>query len=78
VRYYFDVCIGATLIEDEQGLDFESEQQAREEARRAISEIASEAIAGPTPPGNVDLWLRNTAGRSLAHHSVTYGLTTQT
>jgi hypothetical protein len=72
VRYYFDVQVGATRIEDEQGLDFGSEQQAREEAKRAIAEIASEAIAGPTPPSNVELWLRNTAGSSLAHHSVRY------
>jgi hypothetical protein len=74
VRYYFDIDLGTGLVKDEEGLVLESELQAREEARRAVAEFAAEAIASPTPPNSVNLWLRNMSGHILEHHTVRYSV----
>ena len=45
-RYYFDVRDGETFAPDDTGLDFDGIEAARDEAARALGEIAREVLPG--------------------------------
>lgn len=44
-RYFFDIRDQDGVFRDEEGIEFESMESARREARRALSEMAREVIA---------------------------------
>lgn len=44
MRYFFDIRENGELTRDEQGVELESLEAARQEAQRALAEMASELI----------------------------------
>lgn len=47
-RFYFDHRDGASFVQDDEGLEFPTAEQARENAARTLGEIAREALPGAT------------------------------
>ena len=45
-RYYFDCRDGEAFIPDEEGLEFDGIEAARDEATRTLAEMAKEALPG--------------------------------
>lgn len=57
-RYYFDVDDGETRERDEVGVDLVDDQQARDEAFRALGDLAKHYIPGPARQRNLTMWVR--------------------
>jgi hypothetical protein len=45
-RYYFDVRDGGSLLVDEDGMELEGDEQARNEAVRGLADIVKDALPG--------------------------------
>jgi hypothetical protein len=45
-RYYFDIRDGESFIQDDDGVDLSGIQEAKEQASRALADMARDAIPG--------------------------------
>ena len=45
-RYFFDTRDGDTFIRDDEGIDFDGVEKARDEATRGLADMARDAIPG--------------------------------
>lgn len=58
-RYHFDVRDGEDLAEDEEGLELATFEEALQEARLSLSEIAREVLREATTSGSVSIEVRS-------------------
>lgn len=73
-RYFFDTDDGQTQFRDEVGLVFSDDQVARDEASRALAEIALEYVPRPVPQRNITMWVRSEDGQPLLQLAMTFAI----
>lgn len=74
VRYFFDIDAGATQYHDQIGLELADEQAARDEASRALAELAKEYLPGGEPQKNITMWVRNEDGSALLQLALSFAI----
>jgi len=72
--YYFDTDDGDTKFRDETGLELVDAQKARDEASRALAELAREYVPSALGQKNVTMWVRDETGEPLLQLSLTFAV----
>jgi hypothetical protein len=73
-HYFFDTDDGATQFRDELGLELSDDQAARDEASRALAELALEYVPGGAPQKNLTMWVRDERGEPLLQLSMSFAV----
>ena len=73
-RYFFDTDDGMSPMRDEIGLELTNDQAARDEASRALAELAQDYTPGAAPQKNVTMWVRGENGEALLQLSLTFAI----
>ena len=73
-RFYFDVDDGDKLYRDEIGSELASVQAARDEASRAVAELARDYLPSADPQKNITMWVRNEDGSALLSLSLSFAV----
>jgi hypothetical protein len=73
-RYFFDTDDGVTQFRDEIGLDLQDDQAARNEASRALAQLAQEYVPSEVPQKNITMWVRTADGKPLLQLSLTFAV----
>ena len=74
-RYFFDIDDGETPYRDDVGIELKDDQAARDEAARALGELAKEYIPqSATPQKNITMWVRSEDGTALLSLSFSFAI----
>jgi hypothetical protein len=73
-RYFFDTDDGEKVHCDDEGLDFADDQRARDEASRALAQMASRYIPRETPQRDVMMWVRDEDGELILQLAMTFAI----
>ena len=73
-RYFFDFDDGTATHHDDIGTDLPNDQVARDEASRAMGELAKEYIPGDAPQKNMTMWVRDEAGVGLLQLTLSFAV----
>jgi hypothetical protein len=74
-RYFFDTDDGEARFRDEDGLEFSDDQAARDEASRALAELALQYVPSDVPQRNLTMWVRREDGEPLLQLAMTFAVT---
>jgi hypothetical protein len=72
--YYFDTDDGDEKFRDEIGLELDDDQEARDEASRALAALAKEYVPGPVAQKNVTMRVRDERGEPLLQLSLSFAI----
>jgi hypothetical protein len=72
--YFFDTDDGETQVRDDIGLEFADDQAARDEASRALAQIALEYVPNHLPQHNITMWVRSADGEPLLQLAMTFAI----
>ena len=73
-RYFFDIDDGVFATRDEDGLELPDDQAARNEASRALAEMARRYIPNDEPQKNIIMWVRDESGEPLLQLALTFAV----
>lgn len=62
-------------IRDDEGLEFANAQAARDEASRAMADLAKDYLPGGEPQKNITMWVRNERGEPVLQLALSFALT---
>lgn len=74
-RYFFDTDDGRLAVRDDEGLQFPDDQAARDEASRAMADLAKDYLPGGEAQKNITMWVRNERGEPVLQLALSFAVT---
>jgi hypothetical protein len=74
-RYFFDIDAGTQRYDDELGTELADDQAARDEATRAMAEMAGDYLPGSTQAQqDITMWVRNEEGDTILQLALSFSI----